>query len=207
MFHPLYMPRAAFRVLTVCGLTCLACYSSTAEAHHILGIPHYKYSEEYPQIPFVEIMAQTGPHDLHFTYFPGTPQPGEAIRFKLYAKNRASGEPFREPLAIEVRKTRFLAQSTLISEKEIRTGIGPEANDYKFFLTFEEAEAYEVHLKFPNGEGLENIPFPVTIGKTDDRPLFFGAAALLLLSIFVVAVVKRVRPPSSHRQKPRGAFA
>lgn len=171
---------------------------SSAFAHHILGLPHYKYGDDYPQIPYVEIMAQVGPHDLYFTYFPGTPKPGDRIRFKLYVKNRVTGEPFRQPLEVSYVKSRTIRSDVVLRDRvAITTGVGPEANDYKFFYTFDDADAYEVRLRFPNGDDIEVIPFPVHIGETDTRPLLFGAVAILGLAIITVAGLKR-------RQRRRG---
>ena len=167
---------------------------SLAAAHHILGIPHYKYDENYPQIPFLEVIAQVGPTDLDFTYFPGIPNPGDAVRFKLYVHNRDTGEAFRDPLTVHVVRKRFLqGDAAVVAPFEIRPGVGPEKNDYKFFLTFEAAEAYEVRVQFPNGDGFEVIPFPVVIGKTDDRPLLFGAVGILGMTVVSVAMVKKKR--------------
>lgn len=167
---------------------------SFAAAHHILGIPHYMYDENYPQIPFLEVIAQVGPTDLNFTYFPGIPNPGEAVRFKLYVHKRDTGEVFRDPLMVNVVRKRFLQGDVAVVEPfEIRPGVGPEKNDYKFFLTFEAAEAYEVRVRFPNGDGVEVIPFPVVIGKTDDRPLLFGAVGILGMTVVSVAMVKKKR--------------
>jgi hypothetical protein len=163
-------------------------------AHHVLGLPHYKYGDEYPQIPYLEVIAQVGSTDLDFTYFPGIPRPGESVRFKLYIRDRETGEPYREPLRAEVVKRRFLRRPTQVAAPfEIRTGSGPEKNDYKFFLTFQEPEAYQVRVHFPHGGAVETIPFPVVIGKTDDRPLLFAAAGLLGLAVVAVAMVKRRR--------------
>lgn len=172
----------------------LAFLPSALAAHHILGIPHYKYSEEYPQIPYLEVLAQVGDHDLVFTHFPGFPKPGEAVRLKLYVHDRKSGDVFREPLSVAVVKKRFLRGTEPVAQPfEIHTGSGPEKNDYKFFLTFAEPEAYEVRVRFPAAGGVETIPFPVSIGKTDDRPLIFGAAALLGATVVTVAAVKKRR--------------
>lgn len=175
-------------------LAFLVFFSSAASAHHILGIPHYKYSEDYPQIPYLEVLAQVGDYDLVFTHFPGFPKPGEAVRMKLYVHDRKSGEVFRRPLPVEVLRRRFLRRAEPVAEPfEIRPGTGPEKNDYKFFLTFPAAEAYEIRVDFPFGDAVETIPFPVTIGRTDDRPLIFAAAGLLAAAVVTVAVVKRRR--------------
>lgn len=172
----------------------LLVFPAAASAHHILGIPHYKYSEDYPQIPYLEVLAQVGDHDLVFTHFPGFPRPGEAVRLKLYVHDRKTGEVFREPLSVTVVEKRFLRGAEPVAPPfEIRTGSGPERNDYKFFLTFSEPESYEVRVRFPTAVGDETVPFPVSIGKTDDRPLIFAAAGLLGATVVAVAVVKRRR--------------
>lgn len=180
----------------------LAVTAGAAHAHHILGIPHYKYDENYPQIPYLEVVAQVGEYDLDFTYYPGLPEPGERIRLKLYVRNRKSGEVFREPLRVEVVRKRFLrAPEPASAPMTIRTGTGPESNDYKFFLTFPAAEAYELRVAFPSGEGIETIPFPVVIGRTSERPLILGAFLILVSAVCSVAWIKRRRKARLRRQR------
>ncbi len=136
-----------------------------------------------------------------FTHFPGFPEPGEAVRFKLYIRERDGGRVFRQPLRIEVVRKRFLRRSEPVAPPfDIRPGSGPERNDYKFFFTFPEPEAYELRLRFPGGDSFGTIPFPVVIGKTDERPLIFAAAALLALAVASAAVVKKRRRPRSRRR-------
>ena len=167
-------------------------FATPASAHHILGIPHYKYGEEYPQIPYVEVVAEVGTRQLVFTYFPGTPKPGDRVRFKLYVRDEVTGEPFRDPLtATFVQRKFFGADEVIAGPLTLKVGVGPEGNDYKFFHTFEAAEAYELHIDFPNGDTHELIPFPISIGVTDDRPLFFGAAGVLVVAVITVALLKR----------------
>lgn len=178
---------------------------SLAWGHHILGIPHYKYSEEYPQIPFVEVIAQTGPYDLDFTYYPGTPKPGEPVRFKLYVKNRETNTPYRSPLEVRFLEDRFLSDAAVLADQSIAVGTGPEANDYKFYYTFDRPEAFFVELAFEDGDRIERIPFPVTIGETDDRPLIGGAFATLLLSVAVVGGIKRAKGQHPASRKKRRA--
>jgi len=196
--------RRTLRLLAAFAL--LAGFASAVGAHHILGIPHYKYGDDYPQIPYLEVIAQVGSYDLDFTYFPGIPEPGERIRFKLYVHDRESGAVYREPLDVQVVRKRFLRSAVPVTEDfRVHPGTGPEKNDYKFFLTFEQAEAFEIRVRFPNGEQIETIPFPVVIGKTDDRPLIFGALALLGLSVGAVAVVKRRRKSAQLRVRRSAA--
>ena len=176
--------------------------AAPAAAHHILGIPHYKYSEEYPQIPFLEVQAQTPHSDVHFTYMPGTPRPGEDVRFKIYAKSRKDGTPRTAPMKVEVLKTTFFGgEEPIMDPFEIEPGIGPESNDFKFFLRFDEAESYTVRVHYPDETQIEVFNFPVTIGETDDRPLIAGAFGSLVIAAVAVGVTKRRR----KNKKKKGA--
>lgn len=178
-----------------------------ASAHHILGIPHYKYGTDYPQIPFVEVQATVEQYDMAFTYFPGTPKPGEAVRFKLYVRNRDDEKAFKEPLTVSIYQKTWIGEDRILVENmPIAVGVGPDGNDYKFYYTFDDAEAYEVRLNFPGSKGAEHIPFPVNIGETDDRPLIAAAVLLLLVAVVTVAVLKR-RQKKRAKRRPAAPLA
>lgn len=182
------------RALQSLVLTLAVLWPSVASAHHIMGIPHYQYGDGYPQLPFAEIKAQVGNYDLHFTYFPGTPKPGERVRLKLYAFNRETREPYREPLKLAYARERFLRSNQQVGELvEIQVGQGPEGNDYKFFHVFADADSFYINLHFPHEGAIEVIPFPVQIGVTDARPLLGGSIMVLFLAVGIVAVLKRRR--------------
>lgn len=133
---------------------------------------------------------------------PGTPRPGEDVRFKLYAKRLSDGEPQTAPMKVEVLKETFFGGLEPVREPfEIEPGIGPERNDFKFFIEFAEAEAYKVRVHYPDAEGVEVIDFPVTIGETDDRPLIAGAFGTLVFAAVAVGVTKRRRKKSAKTQK------
>jgi len=171
-----------------------------ASAHHIMGLPHYKYGDDYPQLPYAEVMAMVGDYDVHFTYFPGTPKPGERVRLKVYVVERESRAVYREPLKVQYARERWLRSDENVGDlEEIRVGDGPEGNDYKFFHTFDEADAFLVKLHFPNGDSVEVLPFPVQIGVTDARPFLFGSVLLLLISVAIVGVIKRRRAQEARK--------
>ncbi len=179
--------------------------SSSALAHHILGLPHYKYGDDYPQIPYVEIQGKVDTKSLSFTYFPGTPKPGERIRFKLYVLDEQTKQPFREPLKVVFAKKQAFG-SEAVRAVEIRPGVGPEGNDYKFFHAFESADAFEVRVHFPREDGtVEVVPLPVQIGETDPRPLFGAAVGILVVAVISVALIKRRQRRTDPKANPRGS--
>lgn len=166
--------------------------AGAAQAHHIIGIPHYAYDESYPQLPFVEIVATSGDWDIRMTYMPGIIEPGQRVRFKLYAVHRETREPLREDLVGQVRRVRFGARPEAAAPAfPIRVGKGPEGNDYKFFQEFPSYDAYEVLVRFEFPDGaVEEIPFPVTVGVTDDTPVLGGAILLVLAAALTVRYLK-----------------
>ncbi len=192
------------RLQLVCGLgLALLLSAGPVAAHHIMGIPHHTYSEEYPQIPIVEVQAQTPHSDVHFTYMPGTPRPGQDVRFKLYARGREDGKPRTPPMKVEVYKETFFGGLEPVRDAfEIEPGVGPERNDFKWFINFREAEAFKIRVHYPDvGGGVEVLDFPVTIGETDDRPLIGAAFGTLVLAAVVVGVTKRRRKRQKRAEK------
>ena len=49
------------------GVLLILLWPQTAAAHHILGLPHYSYKENYPQVPTLEYPATSGPYDILMT--------------------------------------------------------------------------------------------------------------------------------------------
>jgi hypothetical protein len=53
-----------------CGVLFL-CLPPGVWAHHILGIPHYAYDEQYPQTPVLTYRVDAGANELKMTGYPG----------------------------------------------------------------------------------------------------------------------------------------
>jgi hypothetical protein len=180
------------RSRSILAAALLALVAGAAWSHHIIGIPHYAYDENYPQLPFVEIVATSGPWDIRMSYMPGIIEPGQRVRFKLYAVHRETREPLRKDLVGQVRRLRFGGSPEPVAPAfPIRVGKGPEGNDYKFFHEFPSYDAFEVLVRFEFPDGaVEEIPFPVTVGVTDDTPVLGGAILLVFFAAVVVRYLK-----------------
>lgn len=149
-------------------------------AHHQLGLPHYLYSKDYPQIPSMAIEADAEGYIVTFSIFPGNPRPGEIVRIKVYIKHKLTGEVYTEPITMSVSRETFLAGDEQILEP--RT-VAADYNEYKMSYEFQEAEKYFVNVTFePRPDFYEKIPFPIVIGQTNFNmaPIFFGAVFLII---------------------------
>ncbi len=76
-----------------------------AFGHHILGLPHYSYKENYPQAPTLEYPASSGPFDILLTSYPGKPKPGQSANLVFYLKNRNTDRPYDKPISVRVLQT------------------------------------------------------------------------------------------------------
>jgi len=181
--------RTAISALII-GLLCAPLF-----AHHQLGLPHYLYSEDYPQIPTMVIDADAEGYTVTFSTYPGNPKPGEVVRMKIYIKHTLSGTVYNAPIHISVSTMTFFGGENQLAAPSL---LQCEYNEYKMSYTFPEAEKYLINITFePRKEFHEKIPFPIVIGQTDFNiiPLIFGVA--LFIVFIVVGFLKRGRSKES----------
>ncbi len=155
-------------------------FTSSAFAHHQLGLPHYLYSKDYPQIPSMVVEADAEGYMVTFSIYPGNPRPGETVRIKVYIKNKISGEVYTKPVQMSVSRETFLGgDKEIVAPREVVV----DYNEYKMSYEFSRAEKYFVNVTFePRDDFFERIPFPIVIGETNFSmvPVFFGAAFVVI---------------------------
>ncbi len=185
----------ALTYVTVIVCTLLVA-SPTVFSHHQLGLPHYLYSEEYPQIPTLVIDADVEDgYMVTFSVYPGKPMPGEIVRLKVYIKDKETGEAYTKAIKISVSTVKFLRGENEVLEPKL---ILSEFNEYKLSYQFEAAEKYLVNVSFEAKEGVfEKIPFPIVIGETRFNiiPVILGG---IFLVIFIVVGVTRKKKTKTH---------
>lgn len=164
--------------------------ASPAGAHHILGIPHYAYEEEYPQTPVLTFTVTAGPHEVKMTSYPGNPQPGEACSIHLYITRRDSGAPFDGEVVLSVFKDRLLGEGPVI--------YGPveghlEEAMYKFYPRFDEEANYVVRVAFEADGEHWIIDMPMVAGEPGSPWATLGLFAGGLIVFVVVIRAARIK--------------
>ena len=139
----------------------LAVLASPALAHHILGIPHYAYDEDYPQTPILTYKQNFGPHEITMTGYPGKPTPGEQCAYNVYITRLDNGEPFTGTVTLTVFKDNLLGADPIIygpSDAELDQAV------YKFHPRFEAEANYMARIEFFAEDAPWIIDLPVVVG-------------------------------------------
>lgn len=188
------------------AFTTLLLMPRSAMAHHILGLPHYSYKENYPQRPTLEYPATTGPYDVLFTSYPGVPVPGEPANLAFYIKDRESKRVYDEPLTIRVLRTTTFGDNELILPSTTRT---PFDHEYKLHMIFPINGEYIVELSMSVEGRVEVIPFLMIAGEPSAAGSFAAAGAigfvLFLVGVRAIQKKRRRRQAVSLNQIQTGA--
>ncbi len=170
--------------------------NAPADGHHILGLPHYSYKENYPQAPTLEYPATTGPYDVLMTSYPGRPTPGEAATIAFYIKNRNTGRPYGQPVTVRVLRTSTFGGNELIYPPATHQ---PFDNQHKFTITFPTDAEYIVELTMDVEGREEVIPFLMVVGEPTATASVVAALATGL-GVFLV-VVRAIKKKRDRRRK------
>lgn len=184
--------------LLLLAATLVAVSPRAALAHHILGLPHYSYKENYPQAPTLEYPATTGPYDVLMTSFPGQPVPGERTTIAFYIKDRETGLPYDRPVTLRVLQTATFGANTVVMEPTMHE---PSTNQHKFFLTFPTDAEYIVELTMDVEGQTEAIPFLLVAGEPSAASSVSIAGGIGLGAfLLVVRAIRIKRKRSAARQ-------
>jgi ferredoxin-type protein NapH len=175
-------------------LAVLALAAGPAGAHHIMGIPHYAYDEDYPQAPVLKLLERVGPWEFQLTGYPGQPEPGVRTQLHVYVVHRETRALLGEKLTLSVHRVAPFGGRERI--------LGPmpallSQNLFKFFPTYPEEGNYELLLSFPDGEDVSTLRFPLVVGHPGSPWAalggYLGGGALLLIVVRAVAIKRRRR--------------
>ncbi len=187
--HTPSMTKSLTLLLAVAAAT--ASWPSTALAHHILGLPHYSYKENYPQTPTLEYPATTGPYDVLMTSYPGTPLPRQAANIAFYIKDHNTSKPYSQPVSMRVLKTATFGANETVYPSETHE---PFDNQHKYTVTFPEDGEYIVELTMDVEGKTEVIPFLMIAGQpTATKSIIVSLGIGLALFLVVVRAIRKKR--------------
>jgi len=169
---------------TVGILLLMLCLPRAACAHHILGLPHYSYKDNYPQAPTLEYPATTGPYDVLMTSYPGQPVPGEPATIAFYIKNRNTGQPYAQPVSLRVLQTSTFGTNTVVYGPATHA---PFDNEHKYTVTFPIDGEYIAELSM-DVEGKREVIAFVLVSGNPTATVSVVIAVASGLAVFLVTV-------------------
>lgn len=180
----------------------LLAVASLAQAHHILGIPHYAYDEQYPQTPVLTYRVDAGAWEVKMTGYPGVPNPGERTSLHVYLQHRATGRLFDGRVTLTVRRDRLIGSDPIV--------YGPiaaalEEAVFKFHPVFEETANYMVRIHFDVDGEPWDIDLPVVVGEPGSPWLVLGGVVglgVLFLLVVRALRIKRARLAAAETHRP-----
>ncbi len=173
------------RTTTMCFLAGLLIpfgFADDSAAHHVLGLPHYSYKENYPQRPTLEYPATSGPFDILLTSYPGNPIPGEPTNLAFYLKNRTTSMVYTDAIDVQVLQTSTFGDNVAILAP---TSVTPFDNQHKFQCVFPDHAEYIVELSVMIEGQIEVIPFAMVAGRPTSTASFAVVGCTLVLIVFI----------------------
>lgn len=186
--------RTRLILLTTTGILLL---SPQTWGHHILGVPHYAYDEEYPQTPVLTYSVNTEGYMIKMTGYPGHPEPGERCSLHVYALDQEFGSTFDGTVTMTVRRDRAFGNDPIIYgpvEAEIEEAI------FKFYPTYDKEARYFIDITFEREERPWTIRLPIEIGEPRSP---WSVVLLAIGGIFIGAVLLRAVIIKASRHKVR----
>lgn len=187
--------------MSIIGPACVALFLwgagflsvQAALAHHIRGLPHYSYKSSYPETPVYEEVKQIDQYLVTFTYYkiPGQ----KALDLAIYIRNRASKEPFAEPVNLHI-----FGKHEDPKRTRPFTAYRNPTNVYKVGWVYEDGGDYYVRVTFKDDAGVHNALFELSVGG-GNRAWYLLAGSVLLVVAFaaIVGIVRRRRLDARRR--------
>ncbi len=178
--------------LVVMFLTALVIGGSIS-AHHLRGIPHYSYKNNYPETPVYEVVETADNWTVTFTYYriPGQ----QALDLAIYIRDSLSNEPYSGAVAFKV-----FGQHEDPTESHTLTAYRNPTNIYKVGWVYEDDGIYYVRITFDDSLKTQNILFELSVGG-ENRVwyLLCGSVMIVVSMAAVVGVLRRKRKPARRK--------
>ncbi len=170
-----------------------------ARAHHILGIPHYAYDEQYPQTPVLTYRVDAGAHEVRMTGYPGVPAPGERCSLHVYIRHSRTGKLFDDVVTLTVTEDWLVGTDPVV--------YGPvtarlEEAVYKFFPEFESEANYTTRIEFEADGEPWTIDLPMVVGEPGSPWLVLSGFALATFLFLIIVRAIRIKRRRTKRARP-----
>ncbi|MBT3295850.1 MAG: hypothetical protein HN919_03140 [Verrucomicrobia bacterium] len=190
----MFAPRPQRPLLYLLAIGAALITVTSASAHHIRGIPHYSYQENYPQAPLFEEFRDTGPWTLQFTFWPIPSQ--KALDLALYVKHATTDKPYDGPVTFRV----YQHGEDLSEGNHPFAATANPRHIHKVGWVYEEDGIYYAEITVGEGDQAVSETFRFQVGNVKPNYIVLAGIALAVLALIAaVAIIKRRQPEAIAR--------
>ncbi len=167
--------------------------SSIVESHHIRGIPHYSYRDNYPETPVYELIENTGQYEVTFTYYkiPAS----TAFDLAVYVRDTVTDKPYTGPVEFLVFGKH---EDPNVSHPFV--AYRNQTNIYKVGWVYEEEGIYFVRVTFADSTKQHNVLFDMNVGNKNNVWLYLMVSvAIVILFAAVIGVLRKKQKRTRKR--------
>lgn len=178
----------------------LFCFVAIADAHHIMGIPHYAYDEQYPQTPVLTYKVQAGRYQVRMTGYPGKPKPGESCALSVYITRVKDKEPFQGQVTLTIKEDQVFGEDKVIyGPKEALW----ESGVYKWTPIFHNESNYVARIHFDADGAPWDIDLPMVAGQPGNPWTVILTVFGSVVAFLVITRAIRIKLARQEKQKMR----
>ena len=166
--------------------------SSIVESHHIRGIPHYSYRDNYPETPVYELIENTGHYEVTFTYYkiPAS----TAFDLAVYVRDTVTDKPYTEPVEFLV-----FGKHEDPNDSHPFTAYRNQTNIYKVGWVYEEEGLYFVRVTFADSLKQYNVLFDMNVGNRSNVWMYLLISVSIV--VFFAAIIGFIRKKEKKVRK------
>ncbi len=160
--------------------------ATASNAHHIRGLPHYAYSENYPQVPVVEERRIADEWEYIFSYI----RIFQTNNYDLavYIKNTKTGKPFKGIVNYKV----FGKGENPDIQHAHPTKADP-TNTFRVGWSYENDGIYTVRIAFDAGGKSYTEEFKMQVGEVGFNYLWVILPGIVVFTLLLLVVIKRLK--------------
>lgn len=158
--------------------------TTTSSAHHIRGLPHYGYSENYPQIPTYEETRVVDPWEITFSFIRIFET--KNCDLAVYIKNRKTGKPFNDTVTFQVFGQWEDPQKTHPFDARL-----DPTNTFRVGWVYEDDGIYTMRIRFTDGKKKYAEDFKIQVGEVGFNLLWLILPGSVILILILLIVFKR----------------
>ncbi|MBI5375730.1 MAG: hypothetical protein HZA77_09855 [Candidatus Schekmanbacteria bacterium] len=155
-------------------------------AHHLAGLPHYGYQENYPKYSKVEEKRTSGDYEITFSYY--KIYNTNTVELVVYIKNIKTGKPYSgSNVTFIVYSEAQHPEDTDPYVSNIATG-----NTYRAGWKYEIDGIYFMRVSFADEDGsIINEEFKMQIGEVGTNWKWIAITGGAFLLLFCIVVLKK----------------